>query len=220
MNDVLDFQELSTQGWTISSSSIALAGLEDVVERLARMLGTPVPSRGRRLIQELRPTPKQFAHPRSLSMRFGEGVFPLHVDTAHWPVPCRYIVMACAVADGHAARTRLLPTSRLTLTHDEQSMLHTTVFRMRSGSRSFFSTVASRERPFIRFDPGCMEPTCSNGSRVIALLSSDRWADSLETVAWKPGAMAVIDNWRVLHGRDAAVGNESESRVLLRVLVQ
>lgn len=220
LNDLLDTQELAEQGWTIAGSSVARASLEEAVERLARMLGTPVPSRGRRLVQRLRPTPKQAAHQRSLSMRFGEGVFPLHVDTAHWTVPCRYIVMACATADLHAARTRLLPITRLTFTNDEQSMLHTTVFRVRSGSRSFFGTVASHERPFIRFDPGCMEPICGNGSRVMTLLSAERWTDALETIAWEPGAIAVIDNWRVLHGRDSALGNESESRALLRVLVQ
>lgn len=220
LNDLLDTQELATQGWTIAGSSVTRAGLEEAVERLARMLGTPVPSRGRRLVQTLRPTPKQAAHPRSLSMLFGEGVFPLHIDTAHWTIPCRYIVLACGTADVHAARTRLLPITRLAFTNDEQSMLYSTVFRVRSGSRSFFATVASQERPFIRFDPGCMEPMCSNGLRVMTLLSAERWTDALETVPWEPGAIAVIDKWRVLHGRDSATGNESESRTLLRVLVQ
>lgn len=220
MNDLLDFQELATQGWTVAGSSTVRTGLEEAIERLVRMLGTAVASRGRRLVQVLRPTTKQSAHPRSLSMLFGEGVFPLHVDTAHWTVPCRYIVMACVAADAHAARTRLLPITRLKFTNDEQSMLRTTVFRVRSGSRSFFGTVASHERPFIRFDPGCMEPMCSNGSRVMTLLSAERWTDAVETLAWEPGAIVVIDNWRVLHGRDSALGNESESRALLRVLVQ
>jgi hypothetical protein len=65
-----------------------------------------------------------------------------------------------------------------------------------------------------------MEPICNGGSRVMSLLSSDRWADSLETIAWKPGAIAVIDNWHVLHGRDAIDCAVTESRILLRVLVQ
>ncbi|MFG6488306.1 TauD/TfdA family dioxygenase [Roseateles sp. BYS78W] len=220
MNDLLNFRELSTRGWTAVDASAARIGLAQAVEQLAGTLGRPVPLRGRRLVQELRPTPSERAHPRSLSMLFGEGAFPLHIDTAHWPVPCRYVVMACASADGHAARTSLLPIGRLTLTRDEQSMLHTTVFRVRSGRHSFFATVASRERSFIRFDPGCMEPTCSSGPHVMSLLSSNRWASSLEEIDWEPGVIVVVDNWRVLHGRDAAAGIESESRTLLRVLVQ
>ncbi len=220
MDDLLDTQQLATQGWTNAGLFVAPTSLEEAVERLARMLGTPVPSRGRRLVQQLLPTPKQVARPRSLSILFGKGAFPLHIDTAHWPVPCRYIVMACATAEVNAARTRLLPITRLTLTNDEWSLLHTTVFRVRSGSRSFFGTVASHDRPFIRFDPGCMEPMCRNGSRVMSLLSSERWTGILETVAWEPGSIVVIDNWRVLHGRDSALSDESESRALLRVLVQ
>jgi Taurine catabolism dioxygenase TauD, TfdA family len=194
--------------------------LEETLELVARTIGTPVPSRGRRLVQELRPTSSQSAHTRSLSKIFGEGEFPLHVDTAHWPVPCRYIVMACAAAGRYAARTKLLPIERLSLTDEERELLFTTVFRVRGGRRSFFGTVASLDRAFFRFDPGCMEPTCRNGSRIMNLMSSSRWADSVEAVAWESGAIAVIDNWRVLHGRDAASDEESGSRALLRVLVQ
>ena len=145
LSDSLNRQELLTQGWSIFRPPVAGAGLRETVQQLAHALGAAVPLRGRVLVQELRPTSRHSARPRSLSKQFGKGPFPLHVDTAHWPVPCRYIVMACAVAEEHVARTQLLPMAGLTLTQGEKSMLYLSVFRVRNGSRSFFATVRSHE---------------------------------------------------------------------------
>jgi len=46
----------------------------------------------------------------SLSSYFGLGPLPLHTDTAHWNVPCRYLALACVLKAGlDGIRRKLVP---------------------------------------------------------------------------------------------------------------
>jgi len=217
----IDRAVLEARGWASSSLSVATdRDLREQLLTLAANLGTPTSSRsGGPVCDTLSPTRAEEAKPRSLSKIYDVGEFPLHTDMAHWVTPCRYVILAC-VSCGSANRpTLLIDTRRLSLTGRQTSLLHTTPLRVKNGRRSFFSTIFSKGRSFVRFDPGCMQPVTSDGEEALALLTRQNWPDFIETVKWEPHAVIVIDNWRMLHGR-AHRHCAGRDRKLLRIAIQ
>jgi len=128
-------------------------------------------------------------------------------------------MLAC-VSPGSASRpTLLMDARRLPLDAHQSSLLHTTPLRVTNGRNSFFSTILSKARPFVRFDPGCMTATTPDGAKALAVLARQNWPDYIETVLWKTGTVLVMDNWRVLHGRGHADCPDSD-RKLLRISIR
>ncbi|MDX0906352.1 hypothetical protein GOL75_14050 [Sinorhizobium medicae] len=76
----------------------------------------------------------------------------------------------------------------------------------------------SRGQPFVRVDPGCMEPLSADGEAALQLFSNERASPHVQRITWNAGDVAVIDNWRMLHAR-APVRSANSDRVLLRCLV-
>jgi alpha-ketoglutarate-dependent taurine dioxygenase len=217
----IDTAELKSRGWTSSiSKSLAEFDLREQLMELASHFGSPaVTRRGGSLCDTLIPTAANAAQAKSLSKLYDVGEFPLHMDTAHWPTPCRYLLLAC-ITPGSARRpTMLLDTRRVPINGEQLSLLHTAPVRVKNGRNSFFSTIASKSRPFIRFDPGCMTPTSPEGFQAMTILSRENWPTSLEYLDWLPGLIVIIDNWRVLHGR-AKANIPDADRKLLRISIQ
>ena len=216
-----DFGSIQTRGY--SSRSLDLSSEVLFRERLiemARMLGTPVPTRnGGAVFDELSPVMASSAKPRSLSRIFSDGEFPLHNDTAHWLTPCRYIILAC-LCPGDANRpTLILDTARLSLNSSQRGLLHSAPLRITNGRNSFFSTILSKSRQFVRYDPGCMAATTLDGVESLAVLSRHKWQNDVENFHWKPGKVLIIDNWRILHGRGQACAPD-QNRKLLRITIR
>jgi hypothetical protein len=217
----IDGAVLETRGWM--SFTLASSTESDLREQLlsfAAGLGTPAATRSSgSLCDTLFPTQAEAAKPRSLSKVHAVGEFPFHNDTAHWLTPCRYVVLAC-VSPGSASRpTLLMDARRLPLTEHQSSLLHSTPLRVTNGRNSFFSTILSKARPFVRFDRGCMTATTTAGSKALAVLARQNWPDYIETVLWKTGTVLVIDNWHLLHGR-AHAERPDPDRKLLRISIR
>ena len=217
----IDAAALSTCGWQLFALPIlSETALAKALLSLASRLGEPTPTRTRGgLIDSLSPIKADMANPRSLSMMREEGEFPLHIDTAHWLTPCRYVLIAC-VSPGDGNRpTFLLDTRRLPLSDDQISLLHCTPLRVTNGRDSFFSSILSRSRTFVRVDPGCMLPTSAAGADALSIFDRERWPNHVETVQWKAGMVLLLDNWRTLHGRGRATAADTD-RKLLRVSIR
>jgi hypothetical protein len=108
----------------------------------------------------------------------------------------------------------------LRITEPERARLEVAPFLVRNGRKSFYSTICSRSRTFIRFDAGCMLPLGADSETAAKLM-----AHRLETIGsalmhWRMGDVLVIDNWHVLHGRGLGLSETSPDRKLLRVSVE
>ena len=217
----IDRAALEARGWvSFALASSAESDLREQLLSLANGLGTPVATRtGSGLCYSLLPTEVDAAKPRSLSKIHAAGEFPLHIDTAHWLTPCRYIMLAC-LSPGRASRpTLLMDTRRLPLSEHQSSLLHSTPLRVKNGRNSFFSTIISKARSFVRFDPGCMTATTTDGLKALSVLARQNWPDYIETVHWEAGMVVVMDNWRILHGRGHAHCPDAD-RKLLRISIR
>ena len=214
----MDVSALYANGWAVGCLSSSSTG--DVCRELialASSIGKPVADRrGVAIIDTLRPVTAERARPNSLSARFSVGEFPCHTDMANVPTPCRFIVLACLSPGDGRRPTTLLDPAPLSLTYEDRDLIHTTPFRVVNGRHSFFSTIMRRGRPFVRFDPGCMQPVTSDGERASKVLGSGDWR--LASVQWERGRVLVIDNWRILHGRGLAMRDDRD-RVLLRIYI-
>lgn len=214
----MDFETLTRQGWaTIQFADPSERSLRKEMSSLAGRLGRAVPVRtGGDLFTVLTPTTTAAAHARSLSRKFSLGEFELHNDTAHWITPCRYIVIACVDTGDGGRPTLLLDSKTLPLTRDEVELMQTAPMRILNGRTSFFSTILSQNRPFLRFDVGCMTGATPEASAALNLLKKERWKKEVQEFHWQPGIGLVIDNWRVLHGRGSACRDDPQ-RLLLRL---
>lgn len=217
----LDLTDLKSCGWvSFTLLFSAESDLRQQLLRLAAQLGTPMASRpSGEICETLMPTKAGAAKLRSLSRIYSDGSFPLHNDTAHWPLPCRYLILACISPGDGGRRTMLLDTQRLPLTHDQKSLLQSVPLRVVNGRNSFFSAILSKTRPFVRFDPGCMAAASASDKMALEVLTLQNWSDHVEDIRWQPGTVLIIDNWRVLHGRGHTERPDPD-RKLLRITIQ
>jgi hypothetical protein len=158
------------------------------------------------------------ARAASLSRQHGTGAFPLHTDVAHWPIPARYLVLCCLAPGAGDRGTLLLPLSGLELSDQDRAVLNSGVFLVRTARHSWFSSVLMTGRPFVRYDRGYMSPATASGVEAARLMEKRVADGSPVRVVWEEGTILIVDNWRVLHGREAANGDTD--RVLLRMLVR
>lgn len=206
--------QLKAVGYAITSGP--MSSLPDAMLRIAQCLGRPVPGRGGGAIVEPLPMVDVYeARPRSLSRRYGLGTQPWHVDGAHRPILPRYLVIGCTgLAGNDAPTTQLLATSACQPLCDRAAFCEP--FAVRNGKNSFYSFVASRDRAWVRYDPGCMAPTTESGRRLSETLIFRDIEPSFE-LEWMVARILVIDNWSVFHRRSVRLGGGQ--RTLMRITV-
>ncbi len=182
---------------------------------LGQSLGTPVPTRNRRLVDELIPLKKHEATSRSLSRITGTGQQPWHMDLAHRIEPARYLIMGMHQSATETACTELLKASTL-IPKILQDEARSEPFLIRTGAKSFYATITARRQSFPRFDPGCMQGATTRAKALMQKLL-DQDLEPSHTHNWGPGSVLVIDNWKMLHRR--ANATKSANRILYRVSV-
>ena len=217
----IGIDRLNKDGWvSLECEAASEHCLKKTIVELAREIGTPIASRnGKDICEKLRPTEADKARLHSLSKIYSLGSLPLHVDTAHWVTPCRFIILACLKPGIGNRSTILLDTRSLGLTKSQSNLLYNTPLRIENGRCSFFGTVLSTDRTFMRYDPGCMKAVCPDGNKVLDMFKPERWSGFIKKIDWHQGKVVIIDNWRLLHGRGSSIEADGD-RVLLRVLIQ
>ncbi len=141
----------------------------------------------------------------------------MHIDTAHYLRPARYLLLGCANPGHSGAQTRLGPIGALKFSPGELSLLTSAAVLVRTGRRSFYSTILDKGRPFLRYDPGCMEPLDARGEEALQIVSDAIGGIEVITHEWRRGEILLIDNWNMLHGRTATA---ADSRRLFRVSIR
>jgi len=215
-----NFEPTSWRGWSYRRA--ANAEPESLLQELGRigdMLGTRVAGRPGFYEEMIQPRARADAHPRSLSSRYGLDALPFHTELSHRTKPCRYLLLACIDPGYPTAATLLLDWRSLRFSKAELERLEATPILVRSGRRSFYSSVLAPGGTYLRYDPGCIEALDLRGEEVLKLVG-DRIAEAaslVEAHLWCRGDILIIDNWRILHGRGPY--NQGSGRRLLRMLI-
>lgn len=106
----------------------------------------------------------------------------------------------------------------LNLDAQETSHMAAGVFLVKNGRASLYANIVKPSKSMVRFDPGCMNPVTSRGQLAADILNERLDGIRSVRIAWAEGDVLIVDNWRVLHAREA--GESDEGRTLLRVLVK
>jgi hypothetical protein len=131
--------------------------------------------------------------------------------------PCRYVVFGCLEPGVPPVATILLDRHAVDFSPDERSLLRNAAILVRSGRRSFYSSILPASEEYLRFDTGCMEAVDDRGRAAIGMIEDRLSQSSPVHHHWRAGDILVIDNWRVLHGRASAIG--SLGRRLARIMI-
>jgi alpha-ketoglutarate-dependent taurine dioxygenase len=213
-------ERLDSDGWcAVFAESRTTDELCEEIRLIGQTFGEIAPGRHRQLVERIVPRNVHASYRASLSATYGLGPLPLHTDTAHWSTPCRYLLMACANVGLVPTCTTLLNIRDAHLSELESAACSRALFLVRNGRRSFYGTIAERDRKFIRFDPGCMMSLSYDGDIALAALTLDRQRTAVRVHEWRFGDILMIDNWQVLHGRGMNQHTD-RGRVLLRVMVR
>lgn len=207
-------------GWLRLQTSLPRDHFDDEILRLARTLGEPCAGRSGRVLEKLSPLQPSMAKTKSLSAAHGVKTLPMHIDGAHLTEPPHFIILACKCPDSSPVPTVLVRFDELGLTSAELQECEAAPFLVRNGRRSFYSTISSPFRPFLRFDQECMSPVTRAASDVSRSIAACVLRSDPAIIDWAAGDIVIIDNWRVLHGRGLQSSAASTDRRLIRVSVQ
>ena len=209
--------ELETRGWACLTGVTSRSELLE----LARSIGHPVPSPTGELVKELTPTLRADARKGTLSDTYGTGLFPLHTDTAFWPVPSRYVVLR--VRGDIRRHTTVLTFADLLRegTAELYALAERSVWLVRTPSKSFYCSMKFRSRGTTgwRYDRQCMIPVNDAAVKVQELLRPLLLGDRIHYINWTDDLAVVLCNWEVLHGRGPSPPCEN-GRILERVYVE
>ena len=149
----------------------------------------------------------------SLSSAYGLKKFPLHTDGAEFSVPPKYIVMR-ALTDSHTGTT-LADASTL----KSNSVVSNSVWQVKTKTglitACFFEMDHNYNMDYIRFNRLSMKSVEGEKFEILKAI------DSLPTttITWTKNKTLLIDNWRMLHGRQSVKETAYENRILERLQV-
>lgn len=209
---------LYESGWSLhrSDGEASDAILQEMV-KLGDRLGTRVAGRSGQLREVVQPIVAEDAHPRSLSAQYGLGALPFHIELSHRPRPCRYLLLGCIDPGETPTATMLLDWRKLGFEREELALLEEAPVLVRTGRRSFYSTILAPGGTFLRYDPGCLEPLGERGREAMQLVADRITRAHSYALHWRQGDILIIDNWRVLLGRSRSA--HGSGRSLARILI-
>lgn len=193
-------ETLQDNGWARVTRSDKQASLKSVIAYIK-------PSRIE--YRFLRPCSQSEARPNSLSAQFGRGLLPLHTDNVTDSIPPRYLLLAAPPT----RTTKTLVADPLRCPQLRLSDARQALFQLRApgliASVRFLSE--TRSKRYIRFNQQVMVPKNTAAHAVCSALKEMlNWAD---VVDWEDTRLLIIDNHRVVHGRDNVnFGEESYVR--------
>lgn len=170
-------------------------------------------------VQTLQPRDAGTVADNQYSGIHGLGAFPLHTDLAHWTIPPRYFILRCIVPAEEVC-TFVLPWEKISpalgAIHMNKAVFATR--KRQTGNSGLVCAMSRHEGQTIRrWDSMFLSPVNQSARDLDALLREESWTRSSERIPLRrTGDMILIDNWRVLHGRDS-VPAFSKGRLLERV---
>lgn len=171
-------------------------------------LGPLLPLNGQR-VQRLVPKEIEETQSNSFSRRHGRNAFPLHTDTAFWAEPARFIVLFSSVMSHSATRVLsandtndLIASARRNNPVFLRSTIKGAVYSHPWGDTTEFNAL---------YDPCCMRAV--NAAALEFEEATLKAGERSHRLCWRGNTALVIDNWRVMHGRESCT---DDNRLLYR----
>lgn len=209
--------DLHTRGW------VRVHGIDskEAMVELAKSIGNPINSPSGKLVKELRPQETKDARENTLSSKYGTGNFPLHTDTAFWPVPARYLVFR---VHGDVRRPTIVRPFEDVLDRGGSklsSLIERSVWIVRTPFVQFYASFLFRIEDTwgYRYDKQCMSPANAAAKEVEEIIQGLVLAKEGDAIDWSEGGAVIVSNWSALHGRGIQP-NREKNRILERIYIQ
>ncbi|MCE7058156.1 TauD/TfdA family dioxygenase [Algoriphagus sp. AGSA1] len=211
MNTIL--KELKIKGWTevegVTSDSDLL--------KIAGNIGQIRPHANNEIIFSLKPSNGANKLKETLSNKFGFNDFPLHTDTAFWTKPVRFILLSSYKSSKSPTIISSFDSIFRHLSLNDFKSAERAIFKVRTLHIQFYTSLIFKENGItgFKYDPNCMEPANYHGKRIVEIFN-DISAETIK-VNWCGNKAVLIDNWKMLHGRNSV--DPSENRELKRIYI-
>jgi hypothetical protein len=209
------FNELEEKGIAVVDG---IQSTEDLIA-LAKSLGSIKLNPNGSYVSILRPSKGGNALKGTFSQVHGLSPFPMHTDTAFLGVPVRYLVFGMIGSSPCAT----------TYVHFNEICRASRIDLMGVAKRAVYLSDTFEERKYIgvafthgkkngiRFDSNVMRPMNADAKKFHECVSHILDSISVHQVDWTGNRAVIIDNWKVLHGRDETA---DEDREILRIYVE
>ena len=212
----INWSELETRGWT------SVVGISNKTEllKLAKSVGQPSPSPAGEIVKELTPMLASDARNDTLSKSYGRDSFPLHTDTAFWPIPARYVILRARGDIRRQTTVSIFDNIFRGEWHKLRAIAERSIWLVRTASAAFYCSItfSAAGHTGFRYDSQCMSPVNSEAFRIRDALQPFLSYDRGEPVDWKCDVAIIVDNWQALHARGPSPVDEGP-RVLERIYV-
>jgi L-asparagine oxygenase len=214
-------EDLSRDGFSFRPGLSPHSTTIEVAEALGNIINVEdiLPNSGISLVQSLKPKCVSDSRQSRYSGHYGLGVFPLHSDLAHWAVPPRYLLLRSLIGSCDVY-THVFPWAPIVKLFGAPA-LRKTVFgarKRRPGCSGLVRAMSYYDgSEVLRWDPIFLEPLNKLAKKlVLAMLDITRDSALQRVLLREAGDTLLIDNWRMLHGRDK-VSAQSTARNIDRV---
>jgi hypothetical protein len=207
----LDFSSLSQtiekDGWVVIDEYSG--ELLNLIENICSKLELEISLHN---FKKLIPKDKNEVEHFSLSSSYGLKEFPLHTDGAEYKTPPRFLVLRAlsnsptgtCIADANSICDSNICDSKWSV-KTKDGIVKTKLFELHP----------KYNIEFIRFNRLSMK--CDEGEKLEVYKAIDNL--TVSSILWTKNKTIIIDNWRVLHGRQTIIEEDYEKRILERLQV-
>lgn len=183
-------KEIETRGWCEFDRTTS----RPLIREIGKILGIQRFSQ-----QRLIALSTNDARPNTLSSEYGLGEFPLHTDASLRDIPPRYVILFCALQRNSA--TTVLDTCFL-----DKNVRDHAQFIVKDPRKKRYTSFTSYQSglPLTRYNPTLFSPCNTTAAELVRQIDA---ASLVTDIDWRRMSCAIIDNWRMLHGRREAPEN-------------
>jgi hypothetical protein len=163
--------------------------------------------------KKLIPKDKNEVEHFSLSSAYGLKEFPLHTDGAEYKTPPRFLVLRAlsdsptgtCIADANSICNNINVCNSKWSVKTKDGIVKTKLYEQHP----------KYNIEFIRFNRLSMK--CDEGEKLDVYKAIDNL--TISSIIWTENKTIIIDNWRVLHGRQTIIEDDYEKRIIERLQV-
>lgn len=150
----------------------------------------------------------------SLSKLYGLNAFPFHTDGVQFEMPPKYLILNLLSSDVDIAKTLLIDGFQIS--QNAKSVFYNSIFLLRGNNFKEWTPLINsgkiKGELILRYNPVIMQPIIKKKEILLNQILEE--SPKIE-IDWKPNSYLIIDNWRMLHAREA-IKNTTNSRVIQR----
>lgn len=209
----MDFQTLNLYGW------LTISSFEKPLENIKNALCENSGRTAIRIEHEiLKPKKSDDTTHFSLSSEYGLDNFPLHTDGAQYSIPPRYIILR-AKTDSETGTT--IANAQLLKKLNLWKIIETTTWIVKTDIGNIYTSLFDRHIvegcEILRYNKQIMR--CLNNKKKSEQVEDAIQNLPIETINWEKNTTLVIDNWKLLHGREQVKDPNYQNRILERLQI-